>query len=242
MTDSRPFHPRAFTLTEVLVTIGVIGILIAVVVPALRGARGQAGATVSLSNLRGIGITVEKYTTQYRGAYPWHDPQKDYIGEDGGTMWTSDPWAFRYWWATVMHAVAPWPEHYWSWLNDGVEIEDRDRPWSGTNPSYEYACAFFARPEVWSADPSPAPRSLFAPVFAHEVRSPSAKCLMFDVDRAYLKEPPTTETPRGVLMVDGSTALRRDGDALPPTPNRIDRLPARIYHDTPDGIRGRDIQ
>lgn len=237
-----PSHPRAFTLTELLVTIGVIGILIAVLVSALRGARGQAGATVALSNLRGIGITVEKYTCQYRGAYPWHDPARDYIGADGGTMWTSDQWALRYWWPTTMHAVAPWPDHYRSWLNDGVDITDNDRPWNGNNSSYEYSCALFARPEVWSADASPAPASFFAAVHTHEIRFPSAKCLMFDIDRAYLKQPPTPETPRGVLMIDGSASLWEDGDAVTPIPNRIDRQPKRVYHDTPDGARGRDIR
>jgi prepilin-type N-terminal cleavage/methylation domain-containing protein len=235
-------NSRAFTLTEVLVAIGVIGILVGVLVPALRGARGQAGATVALSNLRGIGITVQSYAHHHRGAFPSHNPDNDYLGEDGGTMWSSDHWALRYWWPTTMHAVAPWPDNYRSWLNDGVEVTDRLRPWNGTRVSYEYACGLFARPEVWSADPAPAPRTMFAPVFTHEVRFPSAKCLMFDTDRAYLKTDPTAETPRGVLLIDGSAAARRDTSAIAPVQNRIDGLTPRLYHDTAHGVRGRDVR
>ncbi len=54
-----------FTLTELLLTIAIVGILLAVLLPAIQHAREASRATHCRSNLRQIGVAVHNYESQY---------------------------------------------------------------------------------------------------------------------------------------------------------------------------------
>lgn len=62
-----PRH-RAFTLIELLVVIAVIAILIAILLPALRGARESGKATLCLANQRSLSQCVVTYANDFKEA------------------------------------------------------------------------------------------------------------------------------------------------------------------------------
>jgi prepilin-type N-terminal cleavage/methylation domain-containing protein/prepilin-type processing-associated H-X9-DG protein len=63
---------RAFTLVELLVVMGIIALLIALLLPAVNGARKQALVVMCMSNLRTHGHALTMYADENKGQFPAH--------------------------------------------------------------------------------------------------------------------------------------------------------------------------
>jgi prepilin-type N-terminal cleavage/methylation domain-containing protein/prepilin-type processing-associated H-X9-DG protein len=104
-----PGENAGFTLAELLVVIGVIGILIALILPALAGARQAAEQLQCASNLRNIGMGIVIYLDQNQGTFP---PAYLYVGEqvDDGVETPTNASAGYVHWSTYLYGTGTIPQ------------------------------------------------------------------------------------------------------------------------------------
>ena len=77
--------PRAFTLVELLVVIGIIALLVALLLPAASDARERSRQTQCANNLRTLAIGLLVYSQDNHGALP------------GIATAPQQPWDWIYW-------------------------------------------------------------------------------------------------------------------------------------------------
>ena len=69
-TAGRPRPPRAFTLVELLVVIGIIAVLVAMLFPALRKVRDHAVRTECAQTMHQWAVALSAYAAQNKGSFP----------------------------------------------------------------------------------------------------------------------------------------------------------------------------
>jgi prepilin-type N-terminal cleavage/methylation domain-containing protein/prepilin-type processing-associated H-X9-DG protein len=62
--------PRAFTLVELLVVMAILGILIALLIPAVNAARQAARMTHCANNLKQMGLAIRLFCDSHSGEFP----------------------------------------------------------------------------------------------------------------------------------------------------------------------------
>ncbi len=86
---------RGFSLVELIVVIGLIGLLTALLLPALASSREQAKMIQCQSNLRQIGQALFEYANVYKGSLPswsgWNVyPDGSSPEDEAGLAWTEE--------------------------------------------------------------------------------------------------------------------------------------------------------
>lgn len=82
---------RAFTLVELLVVVAIIGVLVALLLPAVQSARAAARSAACKNQMRQIALATHQYCNVHEGNFPelWH------VGSNTGDrswIFTLAPW------------------------------------------------------------------------------------------------------------------------------------------------------
>jgi prepilin-type N-terminal cleavage/methylation domain-containing protein len=92
-SELSPTHPRrAFSLVELLVVIAIIGVLVALLLPAIQAAREAARRTSCQSNLRQLGLALHNYQSTHK-VFP---PSTVSLGGAASQPWSGQSFLLPY--------------------------------------------------------------------------------------------------------------------------------------------------
>jgi prepilin-type N-terminal cleavage/methylation domain-containing protein/prepilin-type processing-associated H-X9-DG protein len=133
---------RAFTLIELLVVIAIIGVLIALLLPAVQKVREAANRTSCSNNLKQLALAAHNHHDTYK-----HFPYGAKYDQEGSFTWTQNIWAF----IEQDNALARYPGLNTPWCLDYSSHPQNFAPGTVPNPCAPY--------------PDPAARNALRPIF-----------------------------------------------------------------------------
>lgn len=196
----------AFTLIETLVVIAVLAVVLAIALPALRGARNAGKDVDTLSQIRQSIAAIEMYTRSESDYLPYlgvpGDPERGTLAEV--------PWEHRpptYFRGQSLY----WPT---ALLAQGLDLSALRKFSIEKRPRRDLVQSFLflthaaqARPEYWIGEEPPDDERLYAGVRIDEVVFPSSKGVLLDVDPVL---PDHSDVPLGRIVgfFDGSASMK----------------------------------
>jgi prepilin-type N-terminal cleavage/methylation domain-containing protein len=111
---------RGFTLVELLVVIAIIGILVALLLPAIQSAREAARRASCQNNMKQLGLATLNYESAKKDLPPGHWDEREAIPNPGGGLPT---------FITRQHTIIPYILDY---MEDSAVADqwDFDKPWN----------------------------------------------------------------------------------------------------------------
>lgn len=251
-----PLPRRGFTLLELLVSLSVVAILIALAIPVIAASRNSAWDAVSMSNLRSHAQASSQYASDHADYYMYFmkpEFSSTLLVEEIDLQYGP---ALFFWNYTLWHLKLASPYYGYSYDHDIFHDPSQNferRPWYPFSTSYSFPCAFLGRPEFWDLKTRLEGPSQLTGTRTAEVRFPSNKSL-------FVKTWPYEVTAASETLGEHArlTAAFADGSSShAPLQDRIKgvrmgegvtHVPEGSYHHddwppllhTTDGVHGRD--
>jgi len=242
LAAARAFRRPAFTLPELLVSMGVVAVLLAVALPSLGWGKRAALETGELAHQRESGRELERFITDHQERFPYFGiPGTEMAEFRYGMYGFTWYWHQSFYWGLFIETkgyrgvlscsgpASDWPVR--ASYGDGGPIHSMD---------YLSKTAF-ASPRYWARG-GPQDVRDHQPQRASIVAFPSQKGLLLRLSLA-MEQPKTTDESRRwlVFFADGHGSVYRFPQLTPGVPH----LPWGEHWpvmQTEDGLLGRDIQ
>jgi prepilin-type processing-associated H-X9-DG protein len=252
------------TLVELMSVVALAGVLTAILLPSLTGARRSARTAACLSNISQSVHDTTHYAAAWRDRMPalrratrsqmaWREPRGIVYC---GSGWTDSPYfGDGRWWSRVLAAHVGESSEAWTCPQTGAvagEVREFGSPrmWRFCGElqvipsSYSYSLAFVASPEFWRTRAGQNLQSLGAQQLS-SVAFPSQKVVLFEKITVHLRRiaEPTWDLnpPRGpVAFADGHVATKDFSSARPGVTNRYQPFVRPPMLNTKDGVLGID--
>ena len=176
--SNRAAASRAFTLLELILTVTIISLLVALLLPGLFASRQAARRITTFSNLRTVMVGLDAYALDWRGAFPCIAdprlpmPQRIVYGNDevfliGAYFLAPSSW----------YIVLATP-YYNASQSSPVFFDANGRPGDISSSPFFLSCSLFANSAFWNLETRTGPDQ-FGPTFHHQVRFTSKKTVVY---------------------------------------------------------------
>lgn len=241
-------QPRALTLLELLVGLGIIALLLAILLPVLAGARKSATDTVDLTNLRSTHQQLFEWgaahSDYFLNAGP-PAPDRDFSIEYGSCLYVGSYLAQGTRWPLVLAAWTGEGSPTWH-SSHAPEPPPHDLSCRIQNVRYVVASAYYYthaalvapeafNPDLWSDCSPEDPTRYYRFVRWSETAYPAEKGLLYDT-AALAQDDGAPVAP--VLFVDGGVSIMDFATSVNQMVNECPFAPVRR---TAFGILGRDF-
>lgn len=203
-TKRAPSSPTGFTLMEVLVTLSIVVVLIALSLAGIRGVVIHARGTKSLAQIQSHAATILAYTSDYRDTFPiLMDPA---VPEGLVTLPGHTQPVHMYYFEQHLAwpaAIVQGPEHRSHAYRSPLQAN------ANRTIDYQYPCAFLADPDYWDLTTRTGLSQRRATKL-HEVRYPAAKLILLDFASYFDELNDPIPNAVGIVASVGGSARRHD--------------------------------